>query len=659
MRRPGPSGWSDREGTNRSTGSVGNPPLCEIRPSKPAKVGRHIGRPSWLSMSESDISGIDKRSLRDVLDEIEAALEPTHPTRIASTIRTWAAGGGGTPASALENMAFSFHAHEHQDPSVWDLYFGPMMSGATDSGERWDVPSLDDVSGDSLEYWAERARESTHPVMCARYADLCWELPKGLHALRPNHEMARAAVDAYLAAVRDRLYDHPVAMRGALERALQIALEVKDSGRTAEARDALIVLESEIAEDDSPGLWGFAFDALIEPPRRAIPVSDEQISNLVEDLEARLQRFDAAEATGFHPSGAEAAALRLAAYYRRAGATDDVRRVMDVYGNAVLKMKDVAAPMVFASCLETLHEHLLRFGLNSEAKRLTGEIREAGARSLSEMEPITTEVSVPKEKIDEFFSELLQGTGDAVLTRIAVHFLPRQDQLEEHLLELARDAPLSFLFNHSILDENGRTVARVGPIESDLEGQLVRHASQSLSLGVPWLRQAIERAKEQNLVSLDDVVSFVSAGAPFRTSRLPILLSGLEAFDGGDYLTAVHVLVPQIEAAIRHLAGLVQAPTLTPRRGGGFHARGLDDLLREPAIKAVLGHDVVTYFRVLLTDARGWNVRNIVCHGLAAPNMFDAPVADRLFHAVLVLSLVRERDEEPVEDRDGGGGEEE
>ena len=607
-----------------------------------------------IESSPSDQTSDEEVSLEELIRSVEESADPIHEHSVSSAVRAWAKDNEATKEAAWEDMAFRFHAHDHQEPSVWNLYFGPMMSGTTEDGERWDAPSLGEVSLEAIQYWSKRARETPHPVLTARYADLCWELPKRIADAQPDFEMAQVAVDAYLRGVANRRYLHSTALTGKLKRALDIALQISDDVRLIAARDALIQLELELAEDDALGLWGFAFDALVEPPNRRIPVATAQEEKLVSELEARLDRFGRADPTKYHPSGAEAAALRLAAYYRRSGRTAEVERVMGVYTSAVRKMKGVAAPMVYAHCLEGLHEHLVRFGLSAGARDLTGEIEEAGRLSTDDMEEISAEVEIPSEKVDAFFEGLLAGSDTEVLTRLAVHFLPRQDDLEAQLLKLSREAPLSFLFSTAVLDEEGRTVARVGPLKDDLEGHLVRQTSQALSFAIPWLREALEQGQRAGLVSLASISAFTAESPLFQSPHRPILLAGLEAYSRGDYMGAMHILIPQIEQAVRRLAGLIGTATITARRGGGFHARVLDDLLRDPALAEPLGEDILAYFRVLLTDARGWNLRNMVCHGLSPVNTFSAPVADRVLHAVLVLSLVREREPGDEDTNDPG-----
>ena len=72
----------------------------------------------------------------------------------------------------------------------------------------------------------------------------------------------------------------------------------------------------------------------------------------------------------------------------------------------------------------------------------------------------------------------------------------------------------------------------------------------------------------------------------------------------------------------------------------------LDDLLREQAIVETLGESVAHYFQVLLTDQRGWNIRNDVCHGISPVQAFSWPMTDRIFHALLILATVREKEGE-------------
>jgi hypothetical protein len=62
-----------------------------------------------------------------------------------------------------------------------------------------------------------------------------------------------------------------------------------------------------------------------------------------------------------------------------------------------------------------------------------------------------------------------------------------------------------------------------------------------------------------------------------------------------------------------------------------------------------LGENVAHYFRVLFTDQRGWNIRNDVCHGITPLAGFSPQMMDRIFHALLVLALLRAQEETAAE----------
>lgn len=553
-----------------------------------------------------------------------------------------------------EEIAFSVHTHDRQDLSSWGLYFGPFMSWSTPSGESVDSPPLSMMTPEVLAHWRVRAGESRHPVMRARYADLLWEMPKKLGSTKPDAAMARVAIDAYLEAVDARRYEHEVRAVDKARRALELALSLGDTTRVERARDALLALEEDVADDELLGLWGFCFDTFVEPPNKRIPLSDAARDRIIDTMEQRLARLAAGEPPGpYHPVGAEAAALRLAHHYRRRGRPEDVARVLRTYGDAVRKMSGTAPPLLVSHSLEQLYDQFTAFGLHRDADALNGALRIAGEESLKEMKQISHTVQIPAEKVERYYAAMLAGTAGEVLLRIAVHFVPSRGELEEQLRRLARKAPLSYMMTRSIKDDDGRTVAHVGALESDLEGQLLSHISQNMQLSVPWLRETFARGVSSGLLSQHAVLDFIFASPLFPEKRRPIIEAGMRAYTSGDSMAAIHLLVPQVEQAVRQLAILIGAPIYTQRRGGGLHARTLDDLLRDGAIAAAVTDDVVTYLRVLLTDARGWNVRNSVCHGLAPVGTLTMPVADRILHAMLVLALMRLQ--APSDDSPTGG----
>lgn len=104
--------------------------------------------------------------------------------------------------------------------------------------------------------------------------------------------------------------------------------------------------------------------------------------------------------------------------------------------------------------------------------------------------------------------------------------------------------------------------------------------------------------------------------------------------------------MPQIEAAIcklqlleshRVLRAQVQRKEKGVTKGKGYQMRLMDELLGDADLLQVIGDDVSFYLRVLLTEQRGLNYRNELCHGIEAPSHFDQTCADRLLHVLIML----------------------
>jgi len=55
----------------------------------------------------------------------------------------------------------------------------------------------------------------------------------------------------------------PLDCKTKIKRALILAIQTNDQTRISKAKDTIMKLEKDIAIDDKPGLWGFAFKWLI------------------------------------------------------------------------------------------------------------------------------------------------------------------------------------------------------------------------------------------------------------------------------------------------------------------------------------------------------------------------------------------------------------
>jgi hypothetical protein len=147
---------------------------------------------------------------------------------------------------------------------------------------------------------------------------------------------------------------------------------------------------------------------------------------------------------------------------------------------------------------------------------------------------------------------------------------------------------------------------------------------------------------------LDGLIHYLRNSPFFAENREGRLRHGLSAWFNGDAETAIHVLVPQVEAACRSLVETAGISIRTSNHDsvGGTRVIGLGELLNKSIFREGGIKDAGFHLRALYTDQRGINLRNKLCHGLASDSLLGMETADLVVHSMLMLaslSFLRER----------------
>ncbi len=543
-----------------------------------------------------------------------------------------------------EAMAFDFWENYRNQETGWGTYYGPMFVFSNAEGTATEWPSVRKVTEQIINYWIDRAKTAKHPVLRARYADLVWDFQKLTTKEAPRYSMAQIVIDSTVEIARRNYHSHPVDVIKKLERALSLAIALNDGDRIQEVADATIAYEDAVTDDSKPGLWGFAYDLLFDNDK--VKLSAVQRQKLIADLEGHLQRAsDSSDNKEIDPWAVEAAALRLAKHYRKIGNKEDTKRVIMAIKDAFMKTSAKASALQASAWLQRVYATLKEFGLSDEAEKISVQLREIGKKARSELKSFSYTMEVPKEKVEAYIAALTAGELEDALTRITAHYIPQKSEVEKQLKGLASKAPVAFLIPMELQDDAGRPLAKVGSIEEDLSGQTVKQMSQNLAIEAVFLRRVLESLVKQYPAFADRCVDYLFRSPIFKEDRRQIIQQGIEEYAKGNHMKAVHLIIPQIENAVRVLVETAGGSVLKPARGGGLHLKVLDDLLREPLLTQVFGEDTVFYFSAVLVDQRGWNLRNCVCHGLSDASEFGPHMSDRIFHVLLCLALVRKKEQ--------------
>jgi hypothetical protein len=102
----------------------------------------------------------------------------------------------------------------------------------------------------------------------------------------------------------------------------------------------------------------------------------------------------------------------------------------------------------------------------------------------------------------------------------------------------------------------------------------------------------------------------------------------------------MHLLVPQIEASIRHVLQQRGIITSTLRAGGVQEEKDIKDFLEMPEVERLFGVDTVFDLRGILIERFGHNLRNQLAHGLLPEGGFYREASAYLWWLILRLCWV-------------------
>jgi hypothetical protein len=504
-----------------------------------------------------------------------------------------------------EATPFNFMPAEE---NPWGTHYRPVASFTEADGSASHARDLGQVDEEIIEYWEQRSSDAQHPVLRARYADVVWDLKKKAIGKPANASYALRAIDAYLEGVAAQLYKEASDSILASKRALELSLSLGDKERTMKCKQAMRKLFSENLDPLHIGASTILSDSLTASKK--VGLEPNELASLIDGLESIL-RQSTTTGPGLDPFGAEAAARRLASHYERQGDKSEAQRAIRSYGEAFEQLSAGADSMLAMAWLQPVYEEYKNRGLKEDAERVLVAIAEKGKTVASELRQISVPVELTEKQLDEFIKPLIEGSTPDALLRITASLMPKAGKVRELLEELKTKAPLMAPIGVTRI-VGDHFAASAGSIEEDPEGRLIMQLAQHIDFYNFALNRALDHLWAKNGLDADTIMASLDESPVFTPERRPLLEEGVKAYVSGDYKKAIHVIIPQIEQALRQLLVLTGVPTLKAARGGLFHLKNLNDILRETTVTRTFGDDTRLYLQTLLADERGQNIRNKV-----------------------------------------------
>ncbi|HLI76996.1 MAG TPA: DUF4209 domain-containing protein [Acidobacteriaceae bacterium] len=519
-------------------------------------------------------------------------------------------------------------------PNRWNEPFDPLVAAL--GGHRSPLPS--DLDANDLALLSRIAHlmdDTDNASLRARVCDVSW-----FYGNRADVELLDDAIAAYIAVPLTFDAWHAEG-RNEWERALELAVRRGKDGYAQMQAMTSALLDRLRSGEGASGYFGVQLSEMIREHRLAAKDKDEasqvamlcvqRASDARESANWRVERGWEQEATLWFRSlnlrdEASAAQARLAESF--ISEADDRRR--GVGGGAITASHFVE--LALKTLLEIPRTYRTAHTLDTRIADLRTVLAEDRQVLLDSMVPmheesvdLTEQVADARRRVDG--QDKVAALGALGMLSPLASF----EAVMSHAKAAIQDFPLSSLFGRETYSSSGQKVfPRPGvdmalPSAPDEEpdgilwSAMVRDHEILTSLVVQGrILPALELIRLQHQFSaalLFDLCRhspFIPSGHEWTWARG--LLHGLD----GDFVSAVCVLAPQIEHAVRVQMKHAEAHTLVTDEHGIETEKGLSALLDDQKSIEVLGVDLCFELKALFTASVGPNLRNVIAHGLAS-----------------------------------------
>lgn len=471
--------------------------------------------------------------------------------------------------------------------------------------------------------------------MRARFADAVWELGKKLSTQRKDlYRFGLLAAATYLQAASEAKERDIYEAIQALTRSIQLSLQLGSKELFSEGFEFFMEL-ADSAEPSHIGRWFAPFDRLISLRR----LSPAQRERSVVGLEKRF--WETIDRRDLHQQ--KMAEQALALYHHARKDYDQAKKLTFAYGEAILKLTADQTAMIAVHHISGVLDDYLRVGLREEADRVRLLLEERGKGAFAEMHEHSVEIKFDLGDIEASIAEKLDHKDPFfALFRLASSCTP----LPEETVARFRAASEGLLFHQlmpvSIIGDGGQPVATIDTYDRNPEGRHVMEYRGEMQLNASFFMFGLEEwMKKFERPDFHDVPGLFQC-LLIPESRRSLFGEGFAAYANGDYVKAIHVLIPQVENSLRELLKMLDLPTTKNDDEGEFELKNMNHVLHNETVRVTLDERLWMFLKVLYTDKRGFNLRNIVMHGIAEPNDLNQANAALVLQSVMLLTMVRD-----------------
>lgn len=516
-------------------------------------------------------------------------------------------------------------------------------------GTKW--PNIEGFTEEQINYYEERLKVSNNVFLKSRYADFLFEHGDKFGSLN-KYQISQILVpslleiaDAHLE--KGNLLQFVLSLSRAVEVSLRMQIEKF-------IQSSLILLEKAIVEFEKIKNYRWILE-LSELIRNIVNskksnLVTEELKELCFDVlnKGRISYWENKE-FHLHRSFCE----EVLKWKKIKNMSDDevdnlLLEIGRSYEEEALYQhgREEKSNIVKAHFYELAMRHYANIGKTEKVNEMKVLIRRAyeELERSDELSAFSSEFSIPTEALENILKPYLEGEKKEILDRIskAICFIPKLSEVERLTRNLMEQFPLQFLVGRSVIDD-GKKIDHGNSNEDDsyrfaFSQSYMLHLQFNLELIIVNLFNRLIVDKE---LSSEDVINKLKSWPLLSPKNLPLIEVGIEAFFKGDYVSSIHILVPQFESTLRRMFSLAGYPTTSIKKGTAQHEETFNEFLNRADIKEALGEHIHKFIQMVMVEQTGLNLRNKVAHGLISFSECNRSLNILVIYLFLLLTVFR------------------
>ena len=257
-----------------------------------------------------------------------------------------------------------------------------------------------------------------------------------------------------------------------------------------------------------------------------------------------------------------------------------------------------------------------------------------------EFKQFSSSISINVKEQEELLKPFLELSNEQALRSISIDtsLIPNISEIERQTREQDRNSPLTH-FVYGSLISSGKKVYQATNEEEAFKINFGRnYITRVLIANSLAMMPLFEALVERKGLNVEDLMMHFKSWPLLDIKNSFFLDTGIRRYFDGDYVSALHILVPQLEATVRTIFKKAGFATTSIKRGMAQHEETFNEFLSREEVIASLGANYHKYLEMVMVDQTGLNLRNEIAHGLIDPLICNKGTTLMVIHLYLLLT---------------------